>query len=65
MRNMKKGALLLALAGTTLFGGCLGGMGWRQLAWTAAISVGTQFLTDNNGVFDLFDDGSTEAAATP
>jgi len=29
MRDMKKGTLLPALAGSTLFGGCLGGLGWR------------------------------------
>ena len=65
MRKIKKSALLVLLGGTMFFGSCLGGLGWKQVAWTAAVSVGTQFLTDNNGVFDLFDDGSTEAAANP
>ncbi len=65
MRNTKKGALLLALAGTTLFGGCLGGFNLKQIVLPAAVYFGAEFLTDNNGVFDLFDAGSTEAAAQP
>lgn len=61
MRKMKKGALVLMLGGSTLFGGCLGG--W----WNAALqgipgTLLTEFLTDNDGFFDLFEDGGTAAA---
>jgi hypothetical protein len=64
MRKMKKGALLAALAGTTLFGGCLGGWNWQRILWDTAIYAGTEFVLDNDGVFDLFESGDV-AAATP
>ena len=59
MRRMKKGALLLALSGTTLFAGCLGDY-FDWVVQGLPGSVLTEFLLDNNGLFDLFpDDGST------
>jgi len=62
MRKMKKGALLAALSGATLFGGgCLGGGNWTQWLWTAALQQGVEFVFDNDGVVDLFEDGATAA----
>ncbi len=61
MRNMKKCAALAALSGATLFGGCLG-LDWQQLLWTTAIYAADEFVLDNDGVFDLFEDGAEAAA---
>lgn len=60
MRKMKMGALLVLLSGSTLFGGCLGG--W----WNAALqglpgTIFSEFLLDNNGIFDLFPDDLSPA----
>ena len=57
-----KVAVVAALAGTVCqFGGCLGfGDGiWGRLVWDAAIYTGFEFVTDNDGVFDLFQDDAT------
>ena len=55
MRKMKMGALLAALSGATLFGGCLGG--WLQMAVkNLPGAVIAQFLTDNDGFLDLIPD---------
>ena len=62
MRNMKKGAALAALSGATLFGGCLGDLNWQRLLWDTAIYAGTEWVLDNDGVFDLFEDGDVAAA---
>ncbi|MFH1111178.1 MAG: hypothetical protein V1790_18570 [Planctomycetota bacterium] len=59
MRKMKKGALLLALAGTTLFGGCLGGWNWQRILWDTAMYAGQEYLLDNNGVFNIFSTDDT------
>ena len=59
MRKMKKGALLLALAGTTLFGGCLGGWNWQRILWDTAMYAGQEYLLDNNGVFNIFSNADT------
>jgi hypothetical protein len=59
MRKMKKGALLLALAGTTLFGGCLGGWNWQRILWDTALYAGQEYLLDNNGVFNIFSTDDT------
>ncbi len=64
MRNMKKSAALAALTGVTLFIGCLGNIGWKRLLWDTALYAGTEFVLDNDGVFDLFEDGDP-TAATP
>ncbi len=63
MRNVKKGALLAALSGATLFGGCLGGWNWQRILWDTAIYAGTEFVLDNDGVLDLFDDGDRDTDA--
>ena len=58
MRKMKKGALLAALMGTTLFVGCLGSYFSYALKNLPGAAI-AQFLIDNNAVFDLFPDGGT------
>ncbi len=58
MRRTKKGALVAALMGTTLFAGCLG----EYFGWIAQGLPGTviaEWLLDNDSVFDLFEDGAT------
>ena len=55
MRKMKKTALLAALAGTTLFGGCLGGWNWQRILWDTAMYAGREYLLDG-GVLDIFTD---------
>jgi hypothetical protein len=50
-----KGAVLAFLAGATMLsGGCLN---WQRILVDTAIYAGTEFLLDNDGVFDLFPDG--------
>ena len=63
MSNKMKVAALAALVGTVFqFGGCLGG-NWQRILWTAAISQGAEWVLDNDGVFDLFDDGDRDTDA--
>lgn len=60
MRKMKR-ATMAALCGAMLFGGgCLGlsGTWWGQAFWDAALFTGLEFVTDNDSVFDLFEDGA-------
>jgi hypothetical protein len=59
-KSTLKGAALAALAGTVLqFGGCLNLNRILQYgAWYAAL----EFVTDNDGVFDLFESGTVAAA---
>lgn len=59
--KMKKTALVALLGGTILGGGCLG-LNWKQLLWTTAVYGVTEFVLDNDGVFDLFEDGNVAAA---
>ncbi len=59
--KMKKTALVTLLGGTILGGGCLG-LNWRQVLWTTALYAATEFVLDNDGVFDLFEDGNVAAA---
>ena len=62
--NKTKAIALATLAGgTVLGGGCLGGLPWQQILWGSAISVAADFATDNDAVFDLFEDGA-EGAST-
>jgi hypothetical protein len=51
-----KAAAAIALFGTVLqFGGCIGS--WFNMIWTNLPgAVLTEFLTDNDSVFDLFPD---------
>lgn len=58
-----KGAALAAMAGCLLqFGGCLGGGPFGRMLWDGAMHVGWEFVTDNDAVFDLFEDGDVTAA---
>ena len=55
MRKMKVTAMLALLSGSTLFAGCLG----DYLSWAAQGlpgSILSEWLLDNNGIFDLFPD---------
>lgn len=48
-----KAAAAIALFGTVLqFGGCIGQI-WKTLAGSAVSYIGLEFLTDNNGVFEI------------
>jgi len=61
MRSLKKGAALAALSGSLFgFGGCLD-LNWQQLLWDTALYAGQEFVLDNDGVFDLFEDGNVAA----
>ena len=60
MRKVKMGALLAMLSGSTLFAGCLGSyFGWVVQGLPG--SVISEWLLDNDGVFDLFEDGGAAA----
>ena len=55
-KKMLKYGALAATGGLILqFGGCLGG-NWQTLAWGSALYAGLEFVTDNDSVFDLFQD---------
>jgi len=60
MKKTLKTAALAALCGTVLGGGCLGSGWWRNVLWGSAIYAGLEFVTDSDGVFDLFDDGDRD-----
>jgi len=50
----------MGLAGGVVFaGGCgfgFGGWNWQRILWDVATNVGTEFVLDNDGIFDLFQD---------
>jgi len=55
-KNKMKVAALLVLCGSVFqFGGCFGGLFNRTLQALPA-GIISDFLTDNDGVFDLFQD---------
>ncbi len=57
--NKTKAIALATLAGgTVLGGGCLGGLPWQTLLWGSALDIGLDWVTDNDAVFDLFQDGA-------
>lgn len=58
-KNWIKMTAIAALAGTMFqFGGCgINGI-FNALLRTAPVYVGLEFLTDNDGVFDLFQDSA-------
>lgn len=61
--NKTKAIALATLAGgTVLGGGCLGGLPWQTLLWGTALDLGLDWVTDNDAVFDLFEDGAVTAA---
>ena len=61
MRKVKMGALFAMLGGSTLFGGCLGGWWQAALAGLPGTII-AEWVLDNDGVFDLFEDGTTGLA---
>jgi len=61
MRKVKMGALLAMLSGSTMFAGCLGGW-WNWAIQGIPGALLTEFLTDSDGFFDIFEDGGTAAA---
>jgi hypothetical protein len=64
MKSMKKACALTLLTGTLFAGGCLGGiLNPQQLLTGAAIYAVSSFVLDNDGIFDLFEDGNVPAAA--
>ena len=55
------GNKMLKIGGTVAAGGALlqigcGGDWWTQALQMSAVAVGVEFLTDNDAVFDLFQD---------
>lgn len=66
MRKLKKGALLAALAGTTLYGGCLGGGNWWKFVWQGAAFSAADHALDSlllDGVFVAQDAANDVARA--
>ena len=60
--NKTKAIALATLAGgTVLGGGCSGGVPWQTLLWGSALDLGLEWVTDNDAVFDLFEDGAVGA----
>ena len=58
MNKIKKIALA-ALAGGVVFGG--GCIPWRNVVITGLVTTGWEWVTDNDAVFDLFEDGNVTA----
>jgi len=63
IKKIKMVALATIAGGTVLGGGCIGGLPWQQLLWFSAAEIGLEFVTDNDAVFDLFEDGAVGTAA--
>lgn len=62
-RNSKALALILSAGAMLPAWGCLGGgWNWRQILWTGVLTTGFEYVLDNDGVFDLFEDGNVAAA---
>jgi len=59
MSNTKKAALAVVAGSMMAFGGCIN---WQQLLYTAAVNTAIEFVTDNDNIFDLFEDGGAAAA---
>lgn len=61
MRKMK--LAVVTLLGTACMSGCLGGLSlgrlWDDFAFDLALYSASEFLLDNDGVFDLWEDGNT------
>lgn len=64
MKSWKtKACVLVAMSGTLFqFGGCWGGL-TRSLIGAVPVNLALEFLTDNDGVFDLFEDGGVTGDA--
>ncbi len=60
MSNKKvKCAMAAALAGTVLAGGCIP---LQAVLYQSAVATAIEFFTDNDALFDLFEDGAVPAA---
>lgn len=58
-KNWLKGAAIAGVGGSMLLlDGCLSWDSgfWRRALWGVGVGAGVEFLTDNDGVFDLFQD---------
>jgi len=58
-KNTKKAMLMAAIFGTVCQFGCIN---FNTLLQTALYGTIMEFVTDNDGVFDLFEDGGETAA---
>ncbi len=61
LKNAKKLALVGLASGALFQFGCLTDS-WGSWLRAAAITTVIEFVTDNDGVFDLFEDGNVAAA---
>ncbi len=63
MKSWKTKVCVLAVMSGTIFqfGGCFGGIA-RGLVAAIPVNLGLEFLTDNDAIFDLFEDGTVAAA---
>ena len=58
MGNKVKKTVLAAMVGSVVgFGGCLEGW-WGQLLTYGAVYTGMEYVLDNDGIYDLFEDGT-------
>ena len=56
-KKTMKGAAIAALLGSVLqFGGCFGNSWWGRILGDAALSAAYEFIWDNDGILDLFED---------
>ena len=60
-RSMKIVGMLLAGGMMFQFGGCLGGV-LNSVVRSLPGALAAEYLLDNDGVFDLFEDGAAAAA---
>lgn len=61
-KRTMKGAALAALLGVAFQWGCWGyDTWWGKAIWTAAYDQALEFVFDNDGVVDLFEDGAVAA----
>ena len=62
-KKTMKGAAIAALLGSVLqFGGCFGSSWWGRLLEDAALSAAYEFIWDNDGILDLFEDDGNNVA---
>lgn len=62
-KTVKAAAIALTAGMMLQFGGCLGGiLNPQQLLRSAVVTSIVEFATDNDAIFDLFEDGNVTAA---
>ena len=63
-RKVKAIALATMAGGTMLGSGCLWGNDtwWGKLIWDGVIYAGYEYVLDNDGVWDLWEDGNVVVA---